>query len=471
MKHLVLVLLVGLGTGLPSRARLSRASEQEGSMKGVHLVTLDPGHFHAALVQKEMYPDVSKRVDVYAPLGADLVDHLNRVARFNERKDHPTSWELEVHAGPDSLARMLRERPGNVVVLSGRNQGKIDRIQACIGAGLNALVDKPWIIDAQDLGKLGAALDEAEKKRLIAYDIMTERFEITSILQRELVKDPEITGGILSGTKDSPSVLMESVHHLMKIVAGVPNLRPAWFFDTHQQGEGLADVGTHLADLVQWTLSSETPIDYRADVRVLAAQRWPTLITKANFQRVTGEADFPDFLQANVRDGSLDYYCNTQVSYMLKGIHVKLSALWNWEPPAGSGDTHFAVYKGERSSVEVRQGKKENYRPELYVVPKSDGARILTALKRKITSLQERYPGIAVEELPGEIHIGVPASLRTGHEEHFAQVTQLFLGYLREGKPLPAWEKANMLAKYYLTTKGVELSHQAPPTPARRLAP
>ena len=38
-------------------------------MAQVRLMTLDPGHFHAALVQKEMYPGVAPRVDVYAPLG------------------------------------------------------------------------------------------------------------------------------------------------------------------------------------------------------------------------------------------------------------------------------------------------------------------------------------------------------------------------------------------------------------------
>src|SRR5688572_32522194 len=37
----------------------------------VRFMTLDPGHFHAALVQKEMYPGVSPQVDVYAPLGPD----------------------------------------------------------------------------------------------------------------------------------------------------------------------------------------------------------------------------------------------------------------------------------------------------------------------------------------------------------------------------------------------------------------
>jgi hypothetical protein len=59
---------------------------------------------------------------------------------------------------------------------------------------------------------------------------------------------------------------MESVHHLMKHVAGVPNLRPAWFFDVTEQGEGLTDVGTHLVDLVQLTLYPEIAIDYRTDI-------------------------------------------------------------------------------------------------------------------------------------------------------------------------------------------------------------
>ena len=66
--------------------------------RGVRLITLDPGHFHAGLIQKEMYPDVDPTVHVYAPLGPDLVGHLNRVASFNRRAENPTTWRLEVHA-------------------------------------------------------------------------------------------------------------------------------------------------------------------------------------------------------------------------------------------------------------------------------------------------------------------------------------------------------------------------------------
>ena len=226
-------------------------------MADVRFITLDPGHFHAALVQKEMYPGVSNVVHVYAPLGPDLIDHLARVSRFNQRAENPTRWELQVHATPDFLAQMLKDRAGNAVVLSGRNRGKIDRVQASLDAGLHALVDKPWILEAGDLPKLEKALDTAEAKKLVALDIMTERHEVTSELQRELVNDPATFGTLVAGTEADPGVYMESVHHLMKVVAGAPNIRPTWFFDTDEQGEGLNDIGTHLVDLVHWTLFPE----------------------------------------------------------------------------------------------------------------------------------------------------------------------------------------------------------------------
>src|SRR5262245_54399175 len=76
-----------------------KKNEQEKTMSDVKIITLDPGHFHAALVQKEMYPGVSPVVNIYAPLGFDLTEHLNRIARFNLRKESPTKWQLEIHTG------------------------------------------------------------------------------------------------------------------------------------------------------------------------------------------------------------------------------------------------------------------------------------------------------------------------------------------------------------------------------------
>jgi predicted dehydrogenase len=408
-------------------------------MDEFRLITLDPGHFHAALIQKSMYAGVSKRVAVYAPLGPDLIEHLKRIAQFNSRAENPTSWELDVHTATGFLERMQAERPGNVVVLSGRNRAKIGRIRSSLEAGLHVLADKPWIIRAQDLPALEDALAAAAREGLVAYDIMTERYEITSILQRELVNDAGIFGTILPGTGQEPAVYMESVHHILKLVAGVPNLRPVWFFDIEEQGEALADVGTHLVDLVQWTLFPERAIDYRSDIRIFSAARWPITMTAADFRQVTG-----------VPGEGLDYYCNTSVVYALRGVHTKLDVLWRWEAPEGTGDTHLAVYRGTKSRVEVRQGKAQNYRSELYVVPEDSG--VVHALRSKLSALEKQYPGLGMEEQGAELRVTIPDLYRVGHEAHFAQVTNQFFAYLKQPETLPAWEKPNMLAKYYVST-------------------
>jgi len=417
-------------------------------MNEFRLVTLDPGHFHAALIQKEMYSGVSPRVAVYAPLGPDLAAHLSRIARFNLRPADPTSWELEIHAAPDFLVRMVADRPGNIVVLSGRNRAKIDYICASLDAGFHVLADKPWIIRSADLPKLSSALATASARGLIAYDIMTERFEITSILQRELVNDSEVFGSIVEGSEQEPAVNMESVHHILKLVGGAPNLRPPWFFDIHEQGEALSDVGTHLVDLAQWILFPGQAIDHRADIQLLAASRWPTPISAQQFRQVTGEPG-----------EGLDYYCNTQVSYKLRGIHTRLEVLWRWEAPPGAGDTHYAVYRGSRSRVEVRQGPEENYQPELYVIPGDPSVE--SALHAKVAQLAGRYPGIGVETRVDSFRISIPAVYRVGHEAHFAQVTRQFFEYLKNPARLPAWENPGMLAKYKVSTQGVEMSRES----------
>lgn len=430
-------------------------------MSTIRFITLNPGHFHAALVQKEMYPDVDPSVHVYAPLGPDLIGHLQRIAGFNSRGDRPTAWQLETHACSEYLERFAREKPGNAVVLAGRNARKMDYLEAAIGAGLHVLSDKPWILVPEHLPRLQKLLDDADRQGLIACDIMTERYEVTSILQGLLAQDRDIFGEPVPGTADEPGVHMESVHFLKKLVAGAPLKRPAWFFDVHQQGEALSDVGTHLVDLVMWILFPQKAID-AADWKLTAAKRWPTSLDRAQFQAVTGDADFPPFLSAQLEDGKLPYFCNTQVRYELRGLHVTLDVLWGYEAEAGGGDTHLAVFQGSRSRVEIRQGKEESYRPELYVVPQqaADKGKVGAALSKKVQVLQTSHPGIAVADQGQRFHVAIPDRYRIGHEAHFAEVTHQFLKYVAKKEAMPSWEKPNMLAKYGVTTGGVALARQ-----------
>ena len=218
----------------------------------IRLLIVDPGHFHAALIQREMYPGISPKVSVYAPLGPEVLDYLNRISLFNNGATQPTAWQLDVHTGPDFFTRMLQDHArsaGNAVVFTGRNRPKINRILQSLDAGYHVFADKPWIIRSSDLEELVLALDLARDKKLAAYDIMTERFEITSILQREFVNTAGVYGDQLKGTAAEPGIEASSIHHLMKVVAGVPLKRPVWFFNIDEYGEALADVGTHVVDL------------------------------------------------------------------------------------------------------------------------------------------------------------------------------------------------------------------------------
>jgi len=425
----------------------------------VRLMTLDPAHFHAALVQKQMLLGIAKRVAIYAPLGPDLLAHLKLLEQFNSRPDNPTSWELDIHCSPRSLEEMIAARPGNVVVLAGRNRIKIGKIKASLEAGLNVLSDKPWIIRAEDFPALEFALSLADQKGLVAYDMMTERHEITSILQRELVNDPAVFGTVIPADPDHPGVFMESTHHILKTVAGAPNPRPPFFFDILDEGEGLTDVGTHLVDLVQWTLFPDQALNYRQDIQVQGGKRWATPMTEGQFRQITGAPPFPAELAPYVHGDRFDYFCNNQVDYKIRGAQVRLKVLWNWESPAGV-DFHHAIYRGTNASVEVRQTVKENYRPELFVAPSGTErhAAVATAVRARIERLQETYPGIECETAGDELHIAIPDRYRVGHEAHFGQVVAQFLEYLKSPHSMPAWERPNMLAKYFVTTTGVQMS-------------
>ncbi len=433
-----------------------------GAKDEVKLITVDPGHFHAALVQKIMYHQISDDVHVYAPEGEEVQDHLNRISGFNQRSDNPTHWKEIVYLGEDFMAKMVAENKGNVAIFSGNNKKKTEYLKTAVEAGFNVLADKPMCIDKNGFELLKQAFASAAKNKVLLYDIMTERYEITTILQRELVNMPEVFGTLQSGTADNPSVTKESVHHFFKYVAGNPIKRPSWYFDVSQQGEGLVDVTCHLVDLVQWECFPEKIINYETDVQMIRASHWPTLITAEMFEKVTRQPQFPDYLKDKVNAaGVLSVFCNGEMIYQINGIFTKVSVIWNFEAPAGGGDTHFSVMKGSQCRVVIKQGKEQNYQPELYVeTPEIEKAEsVAAALKQAIEKLQKNYPGISLEKYDDGWHIVIPDKYRVGHEAHFSQVTQKYLKFLVDGK-LPDWETPNMIAKYFITTSALVLAQQ-----------
>ncbi|HOE60315.1 MAG TPA: putative oxidoreductase C-terminal domain-containing protein [Candidatus Latescibacteria bacterium] len=427
----------------------------------VKLITLDPGHFHAALVQKRMFPGVSPKVHVYAPAGPDLSLHLDRIRGFNTRAEDPTSWESVVYTGPDFFDRMIAERAGNVVVLAGNNARKTEYILKSVQAGFHVLADKPMAITPKDYELLKQAFEVARSKGVLLYDIMTERFEITSVLQRELSRFPTVYGEQEKGTPDDPAVTKESVHHFCKQVAGKPLQRPPWYYDTTQQGEAIVDVNTHLTDLIQWETFPGVALT-PADIKVLKARVWPTPITLEQFKTSTSQTAWPDYLKKDLdAQGVLQCRANGEFTYVIRGVHAKASVLWNFQPPAGAGDTHYSLMRGTRSSLIIQQGEAEGYKPVLYVEPRRvagvNKEELGRALTDAVATLAKTYPGISAEPHETGWRIIVPEQYAVGHEAHFGQVMEAFLGFL-QNRDMPDWEVPNMLVKYHTLMEAYRLS-------------
>ena len=449
-----MLMLLTAFAGCTSTTEMSTQGNQN-----VKLITLDPGHFHSALVQKSMYPDVDSVVHVYAPKGPDVQLHLEKIESYNKSAENPTKWKQEIYLGDDFFEKMLSEKKGNVVMLAGNNLKKTSYIKRSIDAGFNVYADKPMAIDAKSFEELKEAFSVAEKKKLLLYDIMTERFEITTMLQKEFSLIQEVFGTLEKGSLENPAVTKESVHHFYKYVSGSVLTRPAWFFDVAQEGEGIVDVTTHLVDLIQWECFPEQIIDYQKDIQVKRAQRSETGISLAQFKAITKVDQFPDYLKKYLAgDSMLNVFSNGEFDYKIRDVHAKVSVKWVYKAPEGAGDTHYSIMRGTRANLIIRQGADQQYKPALYIEPVGVVASTYgNQLAAKLENIQKKFPGVELKKLDVGWEVIVPDKYKEGHEAHFARVTEKFLEYLKN-KNLPVWEVPNMIAKYYTTIQALELA-------------
>ena len=424
----------------------------------IKLISLDPGHFHAALVQKSMYTEIDPTVHVYAKDGTDLMLHLERINNYNSRQKSPTTWKEIIYKKDDFFQKMLEEKKGNLVVLAGNNQLKTDYILASVKNGFHVLSDKPMAIDVNGFNKLVSAFDEARRNDVLIYDIMTERFEITTQLQKALSMEPTVFGTLDLGSPDDPSVTKISVHHFHKFVSGNILTRPSWYFDVNQQGSGIVDVTTHLVDLIQWECFPEQIIDFKKNVVILSAEEWNTKITPDEFKAVTKEKEIPSFLKNTIdTDGHLQIKSNGSFTFAINGVHAKVAVTWNYKSPEGTGDTHYSLMRGTKSALIIKQGKEENYKPTLYIEQRKEDSTFAEQLQLAVNKINKEYPGISIQKNDVGWQLVVPEKYNFGHEAHFAQVMDKYLTYLKQ-KNMPNWEVPNMLSKYFITTRAKELA-------------
>ena len=201
------------------------------------LTVLEPGHFHAALTLRERHPRVHDEILVYAAeapgegdRGREVAEFLELLAAFNRRPQHPTRWRPIVRVGPEPLGRLVADRPGDVVILAGKNDRKMALVRRLHDAGFHVLADKPWMTTAAALSDVRHVLGGGAR----VMEMMTGRHATTARVAERLVAEPEIFGAFDGG--EGPAIQLASVHHLEKVVNGVPLRRPPWYFDVRVQG-------------------------------------------------------------------------------------------------------------------------------------------------------------------------------------------------------------------------------------------
>lgn len=395
---------------------------------------LDPGHFHAGLPLRSRHPLLADTVHVFASDGAELERFLAQVARFNTRAEAPTAWQLVVHRSADPLADLLAQRPGDVAVLAGRNRGKLARIAALVQAGIHVLADKPWVVAPADAGHLAALADAPAH----AADLMTERYESGAALFADLARTPAVTGG--ADPSRGPVLVKQTVHHLAKLVDGVPLIRPPWYFDTRVQGEGVVDVTTHLVDQALLIAGAAVQPLVPGEVVLDGVRRWDTAVPLADFTAITGLAAFPVELADRLVDGVLQLTANGELGFHCRGLSCQVRAEWRLRDADGAGDRHRSRFHGALADLELDGSASAGSR--LLVRPHRDVAAVRAALADWLRS----HAGAGMSGVDGGIAL-TPARW-SGHDEHFALALAGFLGGLSAAQP--AWERAALQARYRL---------------------
>lgn len=410
------------------------------------LLILNPGHFHAALVLRERHASLADDIYVYSKPDTELDRFLEIVESYNQRENNPTRWRINVYRGDDSLEKLLDEIKGDIAVLAGRNNTKMVHIDMLNRAGLAILADKPWITREAALPFLRATM---APDRPMAADIMTERYEIATLLQKEFLAQEQVFGRIRVESDGSPAVFKECVHHLYKIVNNAPLVRPDWYFDIDVQGEGIVDTTIHLVDMTQWMLFPGAPIEYDKDIELIEARRWATAVPLDKFAKITGCSEFPHSIQEYVNNDILNYFCNGELIFRIKGVPVHLREIWYLEEPPGGKDTHRSLAKGTRSDLMIRQLPQNNFKTELLIVPHDNFDKVAKSVQACLSNWSDRYPGLSTIPEKNALLIEIPDDLRTTHEQHFYRVRDAFIDDL-DNNTEPPEHRACMVAKYTL---------------------
>ena len=270
-------------------------------------------------------------------------------------------------------------------------------------AGLNVLADKPWLIAAADFPKLEKALDArgAEAaRRLRRHDgalgdhdrSCSASWPATRRWRGDRAGQRGGAGG-RDGERPQPDE------------GGRGRREPAAGLVLRHRGAGRgarrrrdAPRGPRAVPALP-RAADRLPLGDRA---CLGAKQWPT-VARPRTQLLRAHrrqaADRRPRRAAARRP--LDYFANGEVSYTIRGAHVRLRALWNYEAPEGGGDTHAAIVRGQPLARRDPPGRRAEVAARALRVARTSPPtrrRVKAALERRVAELAKARPGLTVED-------------------------------------------------------------------------
>ena len=412
----------------------------------------EPGHFHAALTLRTPNPRLAPDIHVYATPGPERDAFLTLVKHINTRADRPTRWRQHLHDGAHLLQRLVEEGHGDFVVVAGRNDTKLETIASLTQAGLPVLADKPWLTESRQLPYLA----QVTTGPCVAMDLMTGPYSLRAQVMAQVVHTPELFGTFVTDEDPEPAIDLASVHHLYKQVNGQPLQRPGWYYDTAVQGDGVVDVQAHMVAQAQAWVLGEAGGEVARDIVLDSARCWPTPVPLELFRDSTGLDTYPAALQSAIRDGVLQYACNSEIRYRFRGIRVRQRAEWRQREPDGTSDLHRLTLRGSLCEVRLRQDEATGYHATLSLHPAA-GVVLEPVLQRVLAQWQERFPGLACVPAACGVRLLLPSALDQGHESHFALALNAFLDHLDRGV-WPEALRARLRMRYTLLARARDLA-------------
>ena len=113
----------------------------------------------------------------------------------------------------------------------------------------------------------------------------------------------------------------------------------------------------------------------------------------------------------------------------------------------------------QKAIIFILYSLEEGFKPKVYVLPRKgqDKAALEKALAAAVAEFNKTYPGVAFKPHGEGWIMDVPQKYEIGHEAHFSQVMQMYLGWMKKGEQ-PADYLPNMIVKYYTLTEAWKAS-------------